>query len=310
LIALREKLFPNLSEDAWILLAAGYGERTGSILLSNHDRFRPGLVDSKSDFQVPLKEWQQWNRRLRPFLIGRRARQIYLDALQSPGVVRMADVARTSIGYVTGANDFFHLRPSEARRLKIPDRFLMPTVRNSRYLGRDGVTRQAVDSWMGRDDPVLLLRLTEDAELPKPVRDYLHSAAALEAKKTYKCRVRSPWYVVPDVRVPDGFLSYMSGGGPTLLPNLAGCCCTNSVHAVTLNNRRGVLSSLLPAWKHPLVPLSAEIEGHPLGGGMLKLEPREAARIALPTKRLPLTSADLAEIQEATATLRRWRHYE
>jgi hypothetical protein len=32
----------------------------------------------------------------------------------------------------------------------------------------------------------------------------------------------------------------------------------------------------------PFVQLSCEIEGHPLGGGMLKLEPREASQIALP----------------------------
>src|SRR5207253_11488440 len=75
LFALREKLFPYLSEDAWILLAAGYGEQTGSFLLSAHDRFRPGLLDSKPDVEVPLEAWRQWNCRLRPFLIGRRARQ-------------------------------------------------------------------------------------------------------------------------------------------------------------------------------------------------------------------------------------------
>lgn len=41
------------------------------------------------------------------------------------------------------------------------------------------------------------------------------------------------------------------------------------------------LSKLQGAWQGPFTSLSCEIEGHPLGGGVLKVEPREAARIAL-----------------------------
>jgi len=40
------------------------------------------------------------------------------------------------------------------------------------------------------------------------------------------------------------------------------------------------------------VKLSCELEGHALGGGMLKLEPREAARIVMPSAN---TLSDLPE---------------
>ncbi len=61
-------------------------------------------------------------------------------------------------------------------------------------------------------------------------------------------------------------------------------------------------------WETSFVRLSCEIEGHPLGGGMLKLEPREAARVVLPdASLLPMLSG--AEIEDALVTLRTWRHY-
>ena len=64
----------------------------------------------------------------------------------------------------------------------------------------------------------------------------------------------------------------------------------------------------LAAWGSEFVQLSCEFEGHPLGGGMLKLEPREAAQIVLP----PRAASKLIErvpLRDAIATMRQWRHY-
>ena len=51
-------------------------------------------------------------------------------------------------------------------------------------------------------------------------------------RKGYKCRMRTPWYSVPDVRVPDFFLTCMSGRRPNLVRNCAAATCTNAVHGV------------------------------------------------------------------------------
>jgi hypothetical protein len=54
--------------------------------------------------------------------------------------------------------------------------------------------------------------------------------------------------------------------------------------------------------------LSCEIEGHPLGGGMLKLEPGEAARLIVPSVGW-LSEKPGSAISEAILELRKWRHY-
>jgi hypothetical protein len=58
----------------------------------------------------------------------------------------------------------------------------------------------------------------------------------------------------------------------------------------------------------PVFQLSSELEGHPLGGGMLKLEPREACRILIPHT-TDLEHVPTALIEEGIATLQAWRHY-
>ena len=72
----------------------------------------------------------------------------------------------------------------------------------------------------------------------------------------------------------------MSGRKPSLVANSAGCVCSNSVHAVRLREQIPI-DDLLEAWNHPLSDLSKEIEGHPLGGGLLKSEPGEANRVLI-----------------------------
>jgi hypothetical protein len=54
-----------------------------------------------------------------------------------------------------------------------------------------------------------------------------------------------------------------------------------------------------------VVRLSCE---HPLGGGMLKLEPGEADQILLPSN-AGRRSLDVSIIDEALRAMRSWRHY-
>jgi hypothetical protein len=119
--------------------------------------------------------------------------------------------------------------------------------------------------------------------------------------------VRDPWYAVPDVHVPDFFLTYMSGRTPSLVRNDAGCTCTNSLHSIRVRDNVAI-HRVIEVWGTPFAQLSCEFEGHPLGGGMLKLEPREASQILIPGEAL---SAELANpaIAEAVSEMRSWRHY-
>lgn len=308
-VAVREKLFPDLSEDCWLLYADEYGSSTREIRFSALDRFRPVSQPPRSFLRVPVTEWRdQWKRRLRSYILPQEARDLYREVATDLYTRRLTDIASVGIGYVSGANDFFHLRPSIADRLGIPGGLLFPSVRNGRALPPRQVTNATVEKWRRDDDAMLLLRLprTSLSTLPSPVRRYLDTDDGRTAREGYKCRTRQPWFSVPDVQVPDFFLSYMSGLTPSLVRNVAGCTCTNSVHSVRLRDR-GTTATLSALWASSFVQLSCEIEGHPLGGGLLKLEPREAGQILLPAPEVIATLYAPA-IEEGISAMRAWRH--
>ena len=307
-IAVREKLFPALSEDCWLLYADGYGVPASHIDLTICNNFKASEERPKPTIRVDLAEWRTtWSRRLRPYLLPREIRTLYELAAGHPDSRRFSEFAAVNIGYVSGDNDFFHLRPSEAKRWKINPAFLHASVRNGRALPSDRITPATVENWTRADEPMFLLRLKRGEDLPISVRKYLDSSAGQAARRGYKCRNRTPWYAVPDVHVPDYVLSYMSGRSANLVRNVAGVTCTNSVHAVRVRDREAAVK-FLPRWSSSFVRLSCELEGHALGGGMLKLEPREAGRVLFPAECIE-ENIHADAVNDAIQTLQKWRHY-
>lgn len=308
IVPIRRKIFPKLSEDCWLLFADGYGGSTGSIHFAPIEHFGDFTFSTQATI-VRVNEWRRtWNRRLRPYLLNDAQRSLYQDVAGRPGSARLGLAASVGIGYVTGDNDFFHLRPSEAARRSIPEDFLHPAVRNGRVLPARILSPRTIEDWRRADEPMLLLRIPKDADLPPAVLNYLDSEEGQRARQTYKCRNRDPWYSVPDVRVPAFFLTYMSGVAPSLVKNSAAATCTNALHAVQPHNGCDV-DRFLDVWDSTFVRLSCEIEGHALGGGMLKMEPREAARVVMPSK-CTLSDTVESDLRDAVRTLRSWRHYD
>ena len=109
-------------------------------------------------------------------------------------------------------------------------------------------------------------------------------------REGYKVSKRDPWYAVPHVKRGAALLTYMSNSGPRLVHNTLGAPAPNTLHTVELpetiyEESTGVdVKHLVVSWYTSLTFLSTEIEGHSLGGGMLKLEPGEARKVlvALP----------------------------
>lgn len=127
IMAVKEKIFSDLSEAVWFVYASGYGKPSNALGFSLHDSFRDVPDPPSSGEYITRTDLKSWNDRLRPYLLPQTIRDLYLQIGHLTNVARLGDCARVGVGYVTGANDFFHLRPSEARRLEIPNEFLMPS---------------------------------------------------------------------------------------------------------------------------------------------------------------------------------------
>ncbi|WP_299432217.1 N-6 DNA methylase [uncultured Meiothermus sp.] len=308
LLTFRKKLFPALSQDVLLLLAEGrrsYAEPTAVFALLD--------LHSASDLEalhLPHPNSQildtpaltSSRKRLLEYWIPHTARELYQDLRDSPQTFHLGEIADVGIGYVTGNNDFFHLSPEQAQQWSIPQEFLNPAVRRGRILRGLRFTQADWDVAVQKGEAGFLLHISPTAELPSGLRQYLQQGQVNRIHRAYKCRVRQPWYAVPHVYQPDAFLTYMSGETPRLVANEARVVAPNTLHTLrlkfppalqvgggfpfsraTAHTPRGWSAKAVAVlWQTSLTRLSAEIEGHPMGGGMLKIEPGEAEKIVLP----------------------------
>jgi hypothetical protein len=129
----------------------------------------------------------------------------------------------------------------------------------------------------------LLFRPVADPS-PAAVR-YIEAGEAIGVQNAYKCRMRAPWWRVPLVRPADLLVTYMNADTPRLCANQAGVHHLNSVHGLFLrSDLREIGMRLLPLGAlNSITLLGAETVERAYGGGMLKLEPREADILPVPS---------------------------
>lgn len=286
LASFQHRLFPELSQDALLLFADGFGGRCKQIRLK---RFRDvgeleSMLTRKRTFgeRVSISRLRNSNGRLRDHFLPREVKALYDFLAAARDICRLGEISDVGIGYVTGNNQYFHLSRDEVALFAIPREFLKRTVLRSGIVA--GVSL-SIEDWrkLGeKGEKVYLLSLPRDEKqiLPRSVRAYLAEGEARNVHKAFKCSVRSPWYGVLHKKPADALLTYMSGDSPRVVWNAARLLSTNSLHEVRFRS-----GSQAKAWKTALgfccslSQISSEIEGHPMGGGMLKLEPTEAGRV-------------------------------
>ncbi len=287
ILSFGRRLFPELSEDTVLLLAEGKGEPFEALRLVDLPDAAAlpngvGSPELPAGRRIDVGAVADGAERLLHYLLPDRTRRLYRELRASPQVTALGRLAVVGIGYVTGDNDFFHVTGPLAAAYGFPPHFLKPAVRDGSCLAGVRFTREDWTLLRDANRPCYLLNVPPVEELPSGTAAYLAQGIQQGVPNRYKCRVRHPWYSVPHVYQGDAFLTYMSGSEPRLVANEAGAVAPNTLHIVRLSRECAVDAiTLATLWHNSLTALSCELEGHSLGGGMLKLEPREARQVAL-----------------------------
>lgn len=294
LLTFRQKLFPQLSEDTLLVLAEGRGEPFEGIFLhdlpdvSALEKLELTLSSLPPDaVKLSAESLSTGQSRLMDAWLPSAAAALYARLSARDDVRRLGALANIGIGYVTGDNDFFHPENEAIRQFGIESEALCPVVLRAKALRGLTLTRADWEAGLSKRETGQLLRIARDAVPGPGAQKYLAAGEAAGVSQRFKCRTRAPWYSVPNVYPPDALLTYMSGGSPRIVANQAGVFVPNTLHVLRLHADAGVTPVALAAlWQTSLTRLSTELQGHAMGGGLLKLEPTEAQAVRIATPAL------------------------
>ena len=283
---LQERIFDGTQEETVIVCAEGAGQSNQAVRVSYVTSVNElaNALENTATQKLIFTEQSGDGDWLRSML-NEEACRLYDDLVTSNDVIRLGDWVNTRIGVVTGNNNYFILSEPERKSKAIPEKYFLPVIKRAAYApGLVATKRDLRELKQHGKDCLLLYPPASLSRTPQALREYIAFGEESDVPAAWKCSVRDPWYVVPHTDAPAAFMPVMAASWPHLIVNRSGSTCTNNILKLSWKERRpasdwtrlalGTLSSLCQ--------LSAELVGRSYGGGVLKLEPRELAQLAVP----------------------------
>ncbi|HEY0557695.1 MAG TPA: N-6 DNA methylase, partial [Thermoanaerobaculia bacterium] len=281
IVSFRQTVFPDVQEEVVLLLAAGKGGGPGRLVLAEVETGSEltdlDAVLAGAEMFSPGETAEKW---IPGYATLSGAAP--LEHLKARGLLNpLGAIGKANIGFVSGANEYFVLTPEEAADWKLPESSLQTALVRARQVPGLQITSSDVAGVRAQGERCLLWR--PGARLTQAEKAYIRRGEERGFSERYKCRVRSPWYLVPGVVTPDAFLTYMSDVVPRLCLNRARVVASNTLLTIRLPKVPAALHrAFVVAFYNSASLLSCERTGRSYGGGVLKLEPREADRILVP----------------------------
>jgi len=278
LVLFEQLQFAGAEEQTVLLVARGSGGCSAFTLhhvRDASDLSRLHIYDANAFTPRPTGKWTE-------LMIPEQARGI-LRSVTEAEFSSLDHFGNVELGTVTGANDYFTISESTRRQYHlIPNQDVVRTVPpGSRHLKGLQFTTGQWEQLRLTGERVWMLAPKSNSP-SGGLAEYLEVGAERGVQLGYKCRGRKPWWRPPMVSAPDLFFTYMSHISPRLIANQAGTTFVNSMHGVRLSTDSDLREALPFIALNTVTMLAAEVVGRGYGGGVLKLEPREASSLPLP----------------------------
>lgn len=265
--------FEGAEEQVVLLVASGRGPADSLSLFTVDDADDLARIHPLDSVAATPAAEGKWSDLTLPLDV----RQLFKSFVER--TVKLEDYGALELGTVTGANSYFALSEVTRRKWKLDEKHLKRiSPPGTRHLNSLTFSRAQWEELKLAGERVWLLH-PEKAAAGAALHRYIKHGVDEGVDQAYKCTVRDPWWRPPVVPVPELFFTYMSHRFPRLINNTSGATLLNSMHGLRLSEE-------VPAHVRAALPLlmlnsgtmlGAEVMGRSYGGGILKMEPREAA---------------------------------
>lgn len=283
LVLFEELQFHNAEEQVVLLVAQGSGGCDALALHQVRDAHELKRLHVFDGVAVAPRAEGKWTDLLLPT-----ERRALFRRVTTNHFADLGSYGAPELGTVTGANPFFALTEATRKKFDIACDDLTAIVPpGTRHLQGSRFTQGRWEQLRLHGERVWLLNPRTDRPRGGLAR-YIAHGRGLGVHEAYKCTVRTPWWRPPVVAAPDLFFTYMSHRYPRLIANDAGVSFVNSMHGMMLRaDAPAVARDALPLLAlNSVSMLGAEVFGRSYGGGILKMEPSEAAVLPVPSPNL------------------------
>ena len=289
LVRCEGKFFGDLQLTTIVILGEGYGDtrkRGGTVHGCSIDFDQEQLALPPVRRMVRIRDARQSTAVL---FSGARPRDLKLvdGALRSEGLRRLGEVGSLAIGYVTGESRFFHFTETERNEASLRETHLKRAVHRGAHV-RGSIFR--LEDWQDTRDAggrCWLFHPLDGSE--DPVKRLIGRGVDTGVATRVKCRARVPWWRVPLGTVPEAILVYL-GKRPRIVENRAQVYAANSFFVLT--GPGAATASLAVASMTSVFQLSALMTARCLGGGLRKLQVRDATALPIPAVDVPAGVCD------------------
>lgn len=205
------------------------------------------------------------------------------DALHAStsGWRALGDWCSSRRGIATGANDYFHLRPSRAEGLGLQSTNLLPCVGGARHVRGAAFDATDYDALHAADQPCLLWTLKQAPSATE--LDYVGVGETRGLPQRYLLSKRRPWYSMERANPAPIWVGVFGRGGLRVIRNRSGVAQLTTYHGLTPRNSDPLLADALVVALHSTIAVKAiERARRVFGAGLEKVEPADLLDIHLP----------------------------
>jgi len=268
-----EDFFPDVDVETIILFADGKGGKTTLVDYNIYNTVNDFLENKVTQRrQIALLNIMNNEKPFVSTVLTSKQQKLW-QRMKKQNIIRpIIENCKFKIGYVSADKNYFHPSADTITHYSIPSKNLYPTILNAKEInGGTGIGIEVTDGECSS-------KLYIPREITNSDKRYIQFGEMQGVHQRYKCHQRKPWYVTPNVEIPDIILSVF-GEMPKMIINTGKYVVSNSLLCGYL---KGISAKqLLCRWYNSLTLLSLELNVHSLGGGSFVIIPGEADKLEI-----------------------------